>query len=101
MIPLYSPDTMEIDGIFLAQKGRFSRNHYSSSYPEAIREKLEILGSLISNGRIGTQWTSGGTIVSGYKKREYSYDWLQVLDPPPLTPAANDEYQFIKWEEVR
>ncbi len=29
LIPLYSPDTMEIDGIFLAQKGRFSRNFYA------------------------------------------------------------------------
>jgi hypothetical protein len=103
LIPLYSPDTMELDGIFLAQKGRFSRNHYSSSYaPWHIREKLEILGSIISNGRIGTQWSySDGTLASGYKKREYTYDWLQVFNPPPLTPAADDEYQFIKWEEVQ
>ncbi len=115
LIPVYSPDTMEIDGIFLAQKGRFSRNHYlspsisydychsypSRCYPEAVREKLEILGSIISNGRIGTQWTSNGLFISGYKKREYSYDWLQVFNPPPLTPASDDEYQFIRWEEVQ
>ena len=114
LIPLYSPDKMEIDGIFLAQKGRFSRNHYCYSndpykcyywypfYPEAIREKLEILGSIVSNGRVGTKWTySDGILASGYKKREYSYDWLLSFNPPPLTPAADDEYQFIKWEEIQ
>ncbi|MDP2926710.1 MAG: hypothetical protein Q8N65_01050, partial [bacterium] len=65
-----SPNQMELKGIFLAQKGRFSRNHY----PGNLREKLEIVGSIGSHGRVGTQWISGSVIVSGYLKRESAVD---------------------------
>ncbi len=102
LIPLYSPDKMELDGIFLAQKGHFGRNHYSSSYwPWYDREQLEMYGSVISKGRVGTQWTySGGGFASGYRKRENTYDRKLMTDPPPLLPASDDEYRFVEWEEV-
>jgi len=101
LIPLYSPDLMELDGIFLAQKGHFGRNHYPSYYwPWYDREKLEMHGSVISKGRVGTKWTSGGSFVSGYRKRENTYDRKLMTDPPPLLPASDNEYGFVKWEEV-
>lgn len=91
-----SPNQMEIRGIFIAQKGRFSRNHY----PGNIRDKLEIYGSIISNGRVGTQWISGSQIVSGYRKRESYFDSNLVYDPPVFVPYINPEFRIINWEEV-
>lgn len=102
LIPLYSPDKMELDGIFLAQKGHFGRNHYPSWYrPWYDREKLEMKGSVISKGRVGTKWSySDGSFASGYRKRENTYDRYLMTDPPPLTPYSDNEYGFVKWEEV-
>jgi len=91
-----SPDQMELRGIFVAQKGRFGRNHY----PSNIREKLEIYGSIISNGRVGTQWTSGGQIVSGYLKRENYIDSSLIYFPPPFIPYISPEFKLINWQEV-
>lgn len=90
-----SPQQMELRGIFVAQKGRFSRNHY----PGNIREKLEIYGSIISNGRVGTQWTSGGSIVSGYSKRESYFDANLIYAPPPFVPYINPEFSIVNWTE--
>jgi len=90
-----SPDQMELRGIFVAQKGRFSRNHY----PGNIREKLEITGSIISNGRVGTQWISGSQVVSGYLKRESYFDSNLVYSSFPFVPYLSPDFEIINWEE--
>ncbi len=92
-----SPDQMELRGIFIAQKGRFSRNHY----PGNIREKLEIYGSIISNGRVGTQWVSGSQIVSGYLKRESYFDSNLIYNPPPFVPYITSDFKIVKWAEIK
>jgi len=93
-----SPNQMELRGIFIAQKGRFSRNHYSNNF----REKLEIYGSIVSNGRVGTQWIdSGGNIVSGYLKRESYFDSKLIYNPPFFTPNIGTEFKIINWEEIK
>jgi hypothetical protein len=92
-----SPNEMELRGIFIAQKGRFSRNHY----PWNIREKLEIYGSIISNGRVGTQWISGSQVISGYLKRESYFDSNLVYAPPPFVPYISPDFEIIKWEETK
>jgi hypothetical protein len=91
-----SPDQMELRGIFIAQKGRFGRNHY----PWNIRDKLEIYGSIVSNGRVGTKWTSGGIIVSGYLKRENYFDANLVYSPPPFVPYVSLDFQIVNWQEI-
>jgi len=91
-----SPNQMELRGIFVAQKGRFSRNHY----PGNIRDKLEIYGAIVSNGRVGTQWVSGGTIVSGYRQRESNVDPHLLYEPPVFTPFLSPQFKVIKWEEI-
>ena len=92
-----SPDKMELRGIFIAQKGRFSRNHY----PGNIREKLEIYGSIVSNGRVGTQWVSGSQIVSGYLKRESYFDSNLIYNPPPFVPYITSDFKIVKWAEIK
>lgn len=90
-----SPEQMELRGIFVAQKGRFSRNHYLNN----LRDKLEIYGSIISNGRVGTQWISGSVVISGYLKRESYFDSNLVYAAPPFVPYVNPDFRIIDWQE--
>lgn len=96
LIGYYSPNYMELKGIFIAQKGHFGRNLYWWD----IKESLEMHGSIISNGRVGTQWTSGSSIVSGYKKRENYVDQNLFYNPPPYTPFVTSQVKIVGWEEV-
>ncbi len=91
-----SPNDMELHAIIVAQKGRFGRNHYTGNY----RNSLEIYGSIISNGRVGTQWTSGGVMISGYAQRETYFDQNQVYSPPPFIASMSDDYKIVSWREI-
>lgn len=91
-----SLNQMVLRGIFTAQKGRFGRNHY----PNNIRERLEIVGAVVSNGRVGTQWTSGSQIISGYRNRESYFDSNLIYNPPPFVSYLNPDFQMIKWQEI-
>lgn len=117
LVGLTVPDTMTLNGIFAAQNGRFGRNHYCASecdsghsgsegLPSSTldgyvkRATLTVNGTIVSNGREGTKWSSGGTYISGFNVRNNSYDRKLVSDPPPLTPKVSDTYQFIEWREM-
>jgi hypothetical protein len=102
LVGLYSPDSMEIDGIFIAQNGHFGRNYYPcGSYspyrPHCLRDKLEIKGSVVSNGRVGTKWGDG---ASGFLERENYFDPNLVYSPPPFTPFISSFFEEVYWEEV-
>ncbi|MBI5470647.1 hypothetical protein HY968_05030 [Candidatus Kaiserbacteria bacterium] len=111
LIPLNSPDTMEIHGIFVAQSGHYGRNFYTSNsayspytVPSAynsyvLRTQLTTNGSVVSNARTGTSWSSGGATISGYQSRVDAYDELQATAPPPFTPSASTDYRFVIWRE--
>lgn len=108
LIPLVSPDTMTVRGIFIAQNGYLGRNYYqqggsrgvpSSQNSYVVQSQLTTIGSVVSNGRIGTQWSCGGTICSGYQQRIDTYDRLLAFSPPPFTPAASPDYKFVLWRE--
>ena len=92
-----SPERMELQGIYIAQSGQFGRNHYSGN----IKEYLEIFGSIVSNGRVGTKWSyTWGGIASGYEKRENIYDPKQSFNPPPFLPSTSETFEFKEWEEL-
>jgi hypothetical protein len=105
LIGLVVPDDMELNGIFVAQNGHFGRNYYDTSMPNAWEEyikrnSLTLNGTIVSNGREGTKWVSGGgTFLSGFNNRYNSYDRNLVTDPPALTPEVSDSYDFIEWRE--
>lgn len=108
LIPLNVPSTMELHGIFVAQGGLYGRNHYTTSgsydVPESynsyvLRTQLTTVGTVVSNLRTGTSWSSGGTVVSGFQNRIDSYDQLQATNPPPFTPSASTDYKFVLWRE--
>ena len=95
-----SPDYLELDGIYIAQEGHFGRNHYDS-WNYAKREELNIFGSIVSNGRVGTKWSSGSTWVSGYRERQNIYDPELSYYPPPFLPCISEEFGYKGWEEIR
>ena len=115
VIPIDSPENLDIHGIFVAQKGNFGRNYYTKDadcpgqgegsgkknnvagkYNSCInQDTMKIFGSVVSKGRVGTKWGD----VSGYNYREDSYDTSLVLNPPPFTPYTSEEYQFIQWNQ--
>jgi hypothetical protein len=92
---------MSLSGIFIAQNGYFGRNYYPSSEgANYLRTLLTVNGTIVSNAREGTKWTSGSNVVSGYQNRVNIYDSDLVTSPPPLTPTISDEFTFLEWEEV-
>ncbi len=108
LIPLNSPENMELHGIFVAQGGRYGRNYYTtsgstdvpSSYDAyVIQGTLTTVGTVVSNGRTGTQWTCSGTPCSGYLTRVDSYDGKLATNPPPFTPYTSSDFRFVEWRE--
>ncbi len=103
-ITLDSPDSMEIHGAFIAQNGRFGRNHYPCSlYPDdCFKSYIEVIGSVVSNGRVGTQWVDSiGTVLSGYLQRETIYDPRQSPDPAPFLPSTSPLFEVVRWREIQ
>lgn len=107
-IPLLSPNNMQLNGIFIAQKGYFGRNYYTSSGSHEVpssydsnvkQDTLTLSGTIVSNGREGTKWSCGGVYCSGYAERTNTYDRNLALDPPPLTPYTSPDYTFVEWRE--
>lgn len=120
-IGLDVPDNMMINGIFVAQKGKFHRPHYYVSSSNSVdsdpdyvriqnsmseyiyRNSLTTNGTVVSNGRVGTKWICSNSLSSWYCNGfEYRYDYNDrnlAIDPPPLTPKTSDNYQFIEWRE--
>lgn len=98
-----SPNYLELYGVYIAQLGFFGRSHYHPFwYPAyAKKEELSIFGSIISNGRVGTKWSSGGTFLSGYRKRESIYDPDLSFNPPPFLPSTSEEFSYKGWEEIQ
>lgn len=116
LVGLQVPDVMTISGIFIAQKGKFGRNHYcendcsstsgnqglpGSLDPYVKRASLTLNGTVVSNGRVGTKWTSGSSYISGFANRYDNFDRLLSESPPPFTPAISDDYEFVRWSDKR
>jgi hypothetical protein len=105
------PNNMTVNGIYIAQTGRFGRNDYEFDNlpnpsgpldfrPYYDRNSLTINGTIVSNGRVGTQWVNGSNVFqSGFRNRFSSYDRNLVESPPPLVPNTSDVYDFVDWRE--
>jgi hypothetical protein len=96
------PYNLELSGVFIAQTGSFGRNYYNGSFGIFYNSKgtLEMTGSIVSNGRVGTQWTyTSGGFAGGFLQRINHYDRQLANNPPPFTPYMDDEYRFVEWRE--
>ncbi|MFZ2886438.1 MAG: hypothetical protein WA021_01315 [Minisyncoccia bacterium] len=108
IIPLVSPENLTVRGIFVAQSGYFGRNYYTTSgehdvpsaYDSYVQQgTMTTIGTVVSNGRIGTRWTCSGAFCSGYSARVDTYDRLLAFSPPPFTPASSVDYKLVLWRE--
>jgi hypothetical protein len=108
LLPLNSPDTMNIRGIFVALTGYFGRNFYTNSGSHKVptaystyvtQSTLNKFGTIVSTLRPATRWTSGGVFISGYDAGSTSYDRVLAFSPPPFTPTVSTDYQFSLWGE--
>jgi hypothetical protein len=105
-VGLQVPNNMTISGIFISQDGRYGRNHYtaanvgSSLAPYVIRNRLELLGTIVTKERAGTRWVnSSGVTLSGFNTGSSSFDRAQVDNPPPLIPATSEISTFSNWNQ--
>lgn len=95
-----SPQTMTLNGVFIAQGGAFGRNLYSCPGTYEPRTSLTILGTTVSNKRTGTKWVNGcGGSDAGYQTRVDAFDRKLATDPPPFTPTVSSDYEFVDWRE--
>lgn len=94
------PNNFSIHGALLAQKGRIMRHNYNNSSCAtssfAVRENLNIYGSIISANK--SYWNWGTQPVSGFRNRTINYDANLLYNPPPYFPTTG-EYTFISWTE--
>jgi len=97
LLPRYSPNIMEIDAAVIAQNGSAQRFYYSGN----ILDSLTIYGSVVSNGIWTWSWvTQGGSIVSGYRNTNTTYDANLNYNPPPSFPVGT-EYHLLSWREIK
>ena len=106
LIPLYSPDNLQIEAAMLAQKGHVFRYYYpDASWGEpyatySARNSITTYGSIITN----TMWTfawvdSDGSVISGYRTSDLGYDANLTFSPPPYFPTSGN-YEIGAWEEL-
>jgi len=97
LVPHNSPNNLEIDAAVLAQTGAAKRYYY----PGDMKDNLTVYGSVITYGIWTWSWVSGGgSIISGYRNTNMTYDANLTYSPPPNFPVGS-EYNIISWEEVR
>ena len=92
-----SPDTLELHGVYVAQKGAFYRNYYSGN----IKTNFVLYGSYISNGRPNETWVNGsGTVTSGYRNTAVYYDANLIYEPPAFMPYLTPDFKIVSWQEI-
>lgn len=95
-----APNSMTLNGIFIAQDGAFGMNAYDSCTYADKTGTLTILGTTVSAKRTGTQWTSTcGAYNKGFQNRVDSFDRNMASDPPPFTPVVSADYELVDWRE--
>lgn len=111
LIGVNVPEDMYINGIFIAKNGKYGRNLYcgtgvsgcspGNNLPAAYLSSAALNsenfnGTIVSSGRVGTQWTND----SGFANRYNTYDRNLVTNPPPLIPSTSDDYEFTDWQDA-
>ncbi|MBI4652916.1 hypothetical protein HY750_01550 [Candidatus Kuenenbacteria bacterium] len=97
VLPKFSPDNLEINGVLLAQYGATQAYYY---YPAGsnVKNQITTFGSVISNKIWTWSWVNGSTTTSGYKTTYTTYDSNLIYAPPPYFPKK-DEFEVLSWEE--
>ena len=107
LIPLYSPEKLEIDAALLAQGGHCFRYYYPEDWygADAKKDLIEIWGSVITNTIWTWSWVTDCPnppcpVISGYIDTETTYDPYLTYGPPPEFPTSGG-YEMVTWREVK
>ncbi len=98
VIPKFSPNILEIDGVLLAQYGATQSYYY---YPagSSVKNQITTFGSIISSQIWTWSWVNGNdTTISGYQNTYTTYDANLIYAPPPYFPKKN-EFEVLSWDE--
>ncbi|MDO8499856.1 MAG: hypothetical protein Q7S66_04315 [bacterium] len=97
IVPHNSPDVLEIDAAMLAQHGSAKRYYYSGD----MKTSITTYGAVISAGIPTWSWVSGGgSVTSGYRTTNSTYDANLTYGPPPAFPVGSS-YHLISWELIK
>lgn len=114
LIPLESPDTLDIHAALFAQKGHVFRNYYCSderlnrygykcnrNYNNfIIRSAANVKGTVITNQTSAWRWVdSQQRVISGYRGGDSTFETRLIFTPPPFFPRQGED-RVIRWEEV-
>lgn len=92
LITYYAPNTLEIDGALIAQKGSAQVYYFGVK-----KTSILIYGAVASFGVWTWSWSSGSVCTSGYCNTSTVYDANLLYSPPPSFPLSSDGYQQISW----
>lgn len=100
-----SADNLEIDAAMLAQTGRIYRpfcwnDSCNGSNRLNIRNNITIYGSIGCSKYWNWTWVNGsGTVLSGYRTTNQTYDDKLQFAPPPLFPTTGS-FAMLSWREL-
>lgn len=100
LVPLKSPNVLEIQAVMIAQKGAVQRYYYTNQGSDTIKNKITVRGSIITNNVWTWSWVDdNNNVISGYQNTVSSYEPALIYSPPPFFPSSGAQ-QFISWEEI-
>jgi hypothetical protein len=98
LITYFAPNSIEINGALIAQKGSAQRYYF----PGNTKTSINIFGSVASFGVWTWSWVNGSNqCTSGYCSTATTYDANLLYGPPPSFPLTGDQYEVISWREVK
>ncbi|HSX02038.1 MAG TPA: type II secretion system protein [Candidatus Saccharimonadia bacterium] len=90
----YAPDTLEIDGAFLAQKG-----HVWVDSNAPAKTKITTFGAIASYDYWTWTWVDNhNNVTAGYATTATNFDSNLIYAPPPQYPTTGN-YSILNWRE--
>ena len=93
-VPEYASDNLEIDAALLSQTGHVWYPYVFG----AIKNNIQVYGSISTLQTWTWTWVSGSTVTSGYRVTSQTYDPYLTLTPPPAFPTTGT-YAILSWRE--
>jgi hypothetical protein len=94
LITYFAPNSIEINGALIAQKGSAQRYYF----PGNTKTSINIFGSVASFGVWTWSWVNGSNqCTSGYCSTATTYDANLLYYPPPSFPLSSEGYRQLSW----
>jgi hypothetical protein len=90
-----APTNLEIDAALIAQTGATQFFYYQNN----IKNSITVFGSIMTFSQWTWTWVSSsdGTVLSGFRNTNDTYDSNLLYSPPPSFPISASGYQPLNW----